>query len=268
MYVHKLLIPNGCLHSSHSSQTSRRTTRRPQTLAQATLPGPQPPSSPFTHAPLVPHGAASVQTRLPHPGQPPGYAGYPFEYPYQGSTRDSSGTAPQRQATDAVDHDTGEGSDAWEAAQNILKAINFGQLFQISNEENKAGEPSTSARSINQQASADRSDKPSLALGTVLLDELPGSRPEGVEKSIELNAEQRAALQAQLALLAAQLAELADVSEDELSHNLEVSQKATTMSGAYTPQVPDEGSGLGDEGDDEDNEDMVEVPVPTTPLTA
>lgn len=176
------------------------------------------------------------------------------------------GTASQKQAADTVDHETGEGSDAWEAAQNILKAINFGQLFQISNEEHKAGELSTSANSIHQQASADGLDKPSLALGTVVLEESTGSRIEGVGKSAELNAEQRAALQAQLALLAAQLAELADVSEDELSHNLEVSQRTVTMSDAYTPQVLGEGSGLGDEAVEEDNEDMVEVPVPTMSL--
>lgn len=210
-----------------------------------------------------------MQTRPPPPGQPPGY-GYPFAYPYQGTSgsahasvaRDSSGTASQKQAADTVDHEIGEGSDAWEAAQNILKAINFGQLFQFSNEENKTGESSTSTNSLNQQATVNGPDKQSLASGVIVADESAGSRLEGVGKSAELNAEQRAALQAQLALLAAQLAELADVSEDELSHNLEVSQRTAAMSGAYTPQVLDERSEQGGDSDDDDNEDMVEVPVP------
>ncbi|KAG6377053.1 hypothetical protein JVT61DRAFT_1102 [Boletus reticuloceps] len=252
--------------------TSRRTTRRPQTLAQTTLPGPQPTSSsPFTHAPLVPHGA-----RLPPPGQPPGYGGYPFGYPFQGtsgaahapSARSSSGTASQKQTADTIDHEAGEGSDAWEAAQNILKAINFGQLFQISNEENKAAEPSMSGGPHSQQATADGRDKPSLALGATIVEESADARVDGVGNAAELDAEHRAALQAQLALLAAQLAELADVSEGELSHNLEIAQRTTSMSESYTPQVLGEGSGPGDDIDDGHNEDMVEVTVPMASLTA
>lgn len=201
---------------------------------------------------------------------------YPFGYPYQGTSafalaavaRDSSGTASQKQAADAVDRETEEGSDAWEAAQNILKAINFGQLFQISNEDNKTGESSSSANSLDQRATVGGPDKPSLASGAIVAEEATGSRLDNVGKSAELDAEQRAALQAQLALLAAQLAELADVSEDELSHNLEVSQRTTTISGVYTPQVLGEGLGQGDDSDDDDNEDMVEVPVPMASLTA
>jgi hypothetical protein len=43
-----------------------------------------------------------------------------------------------------MEEDVGEGSDAWEAAQNILKAINFGGLLQLSNEDGKVtrGDPS------------------------------------------------------------------------------------------------------------------------------
>ncbi|KAG9315822.1 hypothetical protein JVU11DRAFT_3471 [Chiua virens] len=75
------------------------------------------------------------------PGQSPGYGGYPFGYPYPGALgptqpsvgRDGSALTSQKQPVDAIDHETGEGSDAWEAAQNILQAINFGQLIQISN---------------------------------------------------------------------------------------------------------------------------------------
>ena len=251
-------------------------------LAQTALPvpGSQPASSsPFTHTPLVPHGASNLQTRPPPPGQPPGYGGYPLGYPYQGTSgsahapvaRHGSGIASQKQAADAVDHEIGESSDAWEAAQNILKAINFGQLFQISSEENEGGEPSTSGSLPNQPATADAPDKPSLTSGAIFREESASSRLDGAGRSTELDAEQRAALQAQLALLAAQLAELADVSEDELSHNLEiVSQRTADTSDAYTPQVLGEGSGLGDDsgGDDNEDMDMVEVPVPMASLTA
>jgi len=162
------------------------------------------------------------------------------------------------QGHDSIKDRDAKGRDAWEAAQNILKAINFGQLFQISNEENKAGEPSTSVQSINQQASADGSDQPS-ALSAATPAE---SASMLAGNSTELNAEQRAALQAQLALLAAQLAELADVSEDKLSHNLEVPMNTTAVSGACTPLAQGKGP-----GDDEDNEDTVEVPALLTSLT-
>lgn len=274
MYAHKFFILTWVFASLTLTQTSKRTTRRPQTLAQTTLPGAQPPSSPFTHAPLVPHGANNLQTRLPPPGQPPGYGGYPFGYASQGTSgsghaqgsRGSSGTASQKQAAHAVDHETGEGSDAWEAAQNILKAINFGQLFQISNEENKAGESSASGDPHNQQTT-DGPDKPSLLSDAIAPGEYPGSRLDGAGKSAEVNAEQRAALQAQLALLAAQLAELADVSENELSHNLEVSQRTVAMSEAHTPLVLCKGSGPGKDSDNDDNENMEEVPVPMASLT-
>lgn len=208
-----------------------------------------------------------MQTRLPPPGQPPGYGGYPFAYPYQGTSGSghaavARGTASQKQATDAAEHEIGEGSDAWEAAQNILKAINFGQLFQISNEENRTGEFSTFGDAHNRQATAGRPDVSSGAP-----EESAGSRLGGGEKSAELNAEQRAALQAQLALLAAQLAELADVSEDELTHDLEVPQRTATMSDACMLQVSGEGLGLG-VSDDDDNDDMIEVPVPMASLVA
>ncbi|KAG8214557.1 hypothetical protein J3R82DRAFT_9619 [Butyriboletus roseoflavus] len=250
--------------------TSRRTTRRPQTLAQTTLPSPQPPSSsPFTHTPLIPHGTTNLQACLPPPAQPTGYGGYPFGYPYQGTSgsvhapvaRDSLGTTSQKQAAEAVDHEAGEGSDAWEAAQNILKAINFGQ-------ENKAGESPMSANPLDLQATGGGPGKPSSDPGAIVPEESAGSRLDGVGISAELNAEQRAALQAQLALLAAQLAELADVSEDELSHNLEVSQRIAVMSRTHTPQVLGGGSGHGDDSDVDDNEDMVEVPVPMASVTA
>ncbi|KAF8842159.1 hypothetical protein BDN67DRAFT_966145 [Paxillus ammoniavirescens] len=263
--------------SWEGGNTSRRTTRRPQTLAQTALTGPQAPSSsPFTLAPLVPHGVVGLQPRPPPPGQPPGYGGFPFGYPYHSASRPSQTPAPvgasagasKKPAVDNADHETGEGSDAWEAAQNILKAINFGQMFQISTDDDKAGEPgpSTIDNSFDRQTavSFNGPEKQASAISG------EHNHGEGVrlslgaaEQRVELNGEQRAALQAQLALLAAQLAELADVSEDEVSHDSDVSQKVGTVPDAGAPLGSGKRQGSGHDDDDEDDEDMDMVEVPT-----
>lgn len=82
-------------------------------------------------------------------------------------------------ATSTVIDDSGEGSEAWEAAQNILKALNFGNLLQ--QVEHQA-----------QQAAA--AEKTST-------ETCPGVPPIKDE---------RAGLRSDLVLLAAQLAEIAD----------------------------------------------------------
>ncbi|KAF9221644.1 hypothetical protein BS17DRAFT_844303 [Gyrodon lividus] len=271
--------------SWEGGNTSRRTTRRPQTLAQTALPGPQAPSSsPFTHTPLVPHGVVGLQTQPPPPGQPPGYGGYPFGYLYHNASRSSQTPAPvgglagtlQKQPVVSADHETGEGSDAWEAAQNILKAINFGQLFQISNDDDKASEPGPTSTIDGSFVSVNGPEKQASPIsGGPPPGESAGSSLGAAEQQVGLDGEQRAALQAQLALLAAQLAELADVSEDELSHNLNTSQKADTVRDPGAPLSSGKGPGSGhddddddgdydDDGDDDDDDDdmdMVEVPA-------
>ena len=76
--------------------------------------------------------------------------------------------------------DSGEGSEAWEAAQNILKALNFGNLLQ----------------QVEQQArQAAAAEKAATVEGA------PGVPPIKGE---------RAALQSDLVLLAAQLTEIAE----------------------------------------------------------
>ncbi|KAI6147096.1 hypothetical protein BKA82DRAFT_4149533 [Pisolithus tinctorius] len=226
--------------SWEGGNTSRRTTRRPQTHTPGVIPGSQATSSgasPFTHAPLIAHGS---QMRPPPPGQPPGYPGYPYGYYYQG--------APQPASIPIPATDTGEGADAWEAAQSILKAINFGQLLHMS-EGDMAGNPGTTS-----------TERPS-ASSTESLDSQAVSRDRAVGESgpqVELTGEQRAALQAQLALLAAQLAELADVSEDEYSHGPEVVQGKDRTAVASVP----EGAGSRESTEDEDDDmDMVEIPM-------
>jgi hypothetical protein len=75
----------------------------------------------------------------------------------------------------------------------------------------------------------------------------------------EFGPQERAALQAQLALLAAQMAELADGGEDALTPGL-----STVIAGLPTTQAveaktqADEEDG---EGDDDDDMEMVEVPA-------
>ena len=76
--------------------------------------------------------------------------------------------------------DSGEGSEAWEAAQNILKALNFGSLLQ--QVEQHAQQAAAAAEKTSVEA---RPDVPPIK-------------------------DERAALQSDLVLLAAQLAEIAD----------------------------------------------------------
>lgn len=243
--------------SWEGGNTSRRTTRRPQTHTPGVMPGSQATSSgasPFTHAPLIAHGS---QIRPPPPGQPPGYPGYPYGYYYQGAPQPASIPIPatgqpypstQKQPPDNPDQDTGEGADAWEAAQSILKAINFGQLLHMSEGDMTGNSGTTST------------ERPS-ASSTESLDSQAVSRDRAVGESgpqVELTGEQRAALQAQLALLAAQLAELADVSEDEYSHGPEGVQGKDRTAVASVP----EGAGSRESTEDEDDDmDMVEIPM-------
>ncbi|KAI0917384.1 hypothetical protein AcW1_007418 [Taiwanofungus camphoratus] len=257
--------------------TSKRTTRRPQTLAQTIYVmhhPPQPSSSPFTHAPLAPHPHHPQHPQYPPPsgspppgsGQPAPYPGYPYWYPPPGyppypptgyppypppatgdtsaqekaaaaapssaqtstSAPATSGSAPGlAPAKSGEDKDTsGELSDAWEAAQHILQAINFGLQGATSTTE----QTTSSAASTGTEAAADASGasgpsgsahpppvvahagfdfSASVGAGAA------GSIGAGVQRTTTLTDEERASLQAQLALLAAQLDELADTEEDD-----------------------------------------------------
>jgi len=93
----------------------------------------------------------------------------------------------------------------------------------------------------------------------------------------ELSGDERAALQAQLALLAAQLAEFADVGEDELAHDLRPlgnsDEDHVTTTGPESrdninPVHPPADHTIDDEDDEDDDMDMVEVSVPMASLTA
>lgn len=91
----------------------------------------------------------------------------------------------------------------------------------------------------------------------------------------ELSSDERAALQAELALLAAQLAEFADVSEDELAQDLNPPRNieegyvsvAITKSHDYPDSAQPPAEQMNSD-DDDDDMDMVEVHVPMASLIA
>jgi hypothetical protein len=224
-----------------------------------------PATSPFTHAPLS-QPARGTLTHNPSTSIPtsiqekaPQYTHYPYQYPpgagYHGygvsasptvSKDESSAEQPVTATSDAtgqtalgegnaVNEEVGEGGDAWEAAQAILKAINFGSLLQVTATKPAApplSQPPFPANSVPVGPTTDR------ALASDTMNDTPG--PGQVLSDMD-----RASLQAQLALLAAQLAEIA---EDTLTNDL---------------NVTDEGVG-GEEGNDtageEDEMEIVDVP--------
>lgn len=222
-----------------SCKTSKRTTRRPQTLAQTTyaMHHPQsqaPSSSPFTHAPLPHRGHTSTPPAHPPQHQPyPGYtypygaySSYPGYTPYgQAKLATSASVAAKQQAVGATTKTAAEKAvvgasasgkekekekegtadsaeaGAWEAAQHILKAINFGSL---------QGNSSPASTSSNAQAATTSSSD--IASGVDV-----NAEDDGLGRAT-LTDEERASLQAQLALLAAQLSEIVaeeDGDEDE-----------------------------------------------------
>src|SRR6266852_720280 len=185
-----------------------------------------PTTSPFTHAPLPQpagrgaqgHSAstptpASVQEKsLPYPNYPyhfPACVPFPRYGPSEPPPVSKEGPATQQSATavsgeaapvesNAID-EVGEGSDAWEAAQAILKAINFGSLLQ--------------AATTKPAAPPFRQSSPPANLVHVgpASDQATGSESVTPATPIQpLSERDRASLQAQLALLAAQLAEIAE----------------------------------------------------------
>ena len=164
------------------------------------MPAPTP-GPPFTHAPLVHHHQpAAASTQAPtQPHQPTPY-GYPYQpYPGYPSQPQPQATQPESEKSQVAAPASGTQAqidghvdDPYEAAQNILKAINFGSLLQLPPEED-----------ANQSSPTDT--HPLLSVPSTLdiqSTEYPGANP-------------RAELQAHLALLAAQLAELAHADDEE-----------------------------------------------------
>jgi hypothetical protein len=221
-----------------------------------------PTTSPFTHTPLsqsargvLAHNPtampASVQEKVPqyphYPHQfPPSatYPGYGLSAPPPVTKGESSaGQQPMAAALDATaqtapgegnaaNEDVGEGSDAWEAAQAILKAINFGSLLQVSAAKPVAGPPLCQPSPLANSAHAGPASDRAPASNAMTDASVAASPVKG------LSDRDRASLQAQLVLLAAQLAEIA---EDTLANDLNVTDEDAGV---------EEGNGTAGEEDD------------------
>lgn len=82
---------------------------------------------------------------------------------------------------------------------------------------------------------------------------------------IQLNADDRAALQAQLALLAAQMAELAEGEDDVFAHGLSTAMAGVPVTNVDETKMGDhegggEHNGGGDEDDEDEDMELVDVP--------
>jgi len=228
-----------------------------------------PTTSPFTHAPLSQPArgalAHDLSTPMPTSAQEkaPPYTHYQYHYPpsvaypsfgLPGQPPVSKGgfsveqlpvaavpntTTAQAASSQgsAVNEEVGEGSDAWEAAQAILKAINFGSILQATTVKQAGPSPFQPSPPTNSVYAGPASDR-ALAGGVM---NGGGAAASPVQ---ELSDRDRASLQAQLALLAAQLAEIA---EDTLANDLNV-----------TDEDADTEGGHGSVG--EDDMEVVEIP--------
>ncbi|KAH9927063.1 hypothetical protein B0H21DRAFT_826490 [Amylocystis lapponica] len=272
--------------------TTKRTTRRPQTLAQTTYAmhhPPQPPSSPFTHAPLAHshHSPYPAQTGSSAPGQVAQYPGYPYGYPasypyppphgYQPYPPPPAGDTPAPDKAAAASTSTShatpvastaipssgtdkpteevsdEHNDLWEATQHILNAINFGVA-------QAAATP------------AENAAYPPPVIASAGID--PGSDTSPSSQRTMLTDEERSSLQTQLSLLASQLAEIADDDEEEeaseegasgMNLTLDVNDPTDTHRGARIVAVSSgrgDGGNMGDVGVESDDDDMEMVEVP------
>lgn len=219
------------------SQTTRRSTRRPQNFNVTSTPSAAasssaPATSPFTHAPRAPLGAHQP----PYP-----YSGYPGFPPPNSSQATPAGSPPAPDEAMA----SADVSDPMDAAQQILKAINLDRLLKLNSSETqeKAGGEESRA-SVDNIVSNLRDDSNAMhGLESGLLD--------------GLDDKDRAALQAQLVLLAVQLTELA--------HEAQTQSEGVTAGDDKVP-VPEVGVSEGlvgeEEEEEEDDDDMEEAIIP------
>lgn len=185
-------------------------------------------------------------------------------------------TRPQHGPLEIPEGQVREGTDAWEAAQSILKAINFGQLFQISSEDGAATHvDSTTVAQVPPPVFASSVEVSSTFDGQAVAASIEASissRDAETFSRVELSGDERAALQAQLALLAAQLAEFADVGEDELAQDLHphrrIEEDDVSATDSLIPIQSSSDKIINDEDDEDDDMDMEEVTVPMASLTA
>ena len=233
-------------------QTSRRATRRPQTQMQQTNAAVSSPRPPFTYVPLIREQCSLQYAGYPYPCPYPGYAGYPQPHPQtQPQPSQPASSEVVADATDKAasgfDPSSGVDKDAYEAAQNILKAINFGDLFQIASENGGDGKKSNDV-SVDQLTSllvqaqnvmsAQMDDVPHAASPPAAsLPTLSVAAGVAVPATLECPKNIRAELQAQLALLAAQLAELSQERAENVDSSGEQTQAGPLSVSELRPQL-------------------------------
>ncbi|KAF8162874.1 hypothetical protein B0H34DRAFT_298567 [Crassisporium funariophilum] len=273
--------------------TSRRTTRRPQTQNSSSGGGAAP-ASPFTHAPLVHHHHTPTPTQTPaHQSYQPQPYGYPYPhmgygYPPQAQPSTSAPAVTAAAATDtskaALDSD-GDSADAYEAAKAILNAINGGNLIQFPPDDFSATATDHDDQSSHHQSISHGVEQLLSHLQTTLASSAAASAsgsgtvpiPAAPAPATNPDAptDPRAELQAQLALLAAQLAELAqtedgpDVQDLPAPMSIPISrpapipapapapEPAPPVSVAVLPPVAVPETELDDESDDDDMEEII-----------
>jgi len=220
-----------------------------------------PKASPFTRTPLENKRAtpsASVAAgHAPYPG-----AAHPYTYPPPAQYPAYPPGFSQDATADgtAANEDTGEGSDAWEAAQTILKAINFGSLIQVDQDDAQGAGKTGSSNAVSGIVQDEAVHPPLIVSSTSVDVSSTGVTGAGIAAvSGELGPQERAALQAQLALLAAQMAELANGGDDALAQGL-----SSVMVGSPTTRMGETAT-LAEEDNDDDME-RVEVPAASNAL--
>jgi len=236
------------------------------------------------HHPPPPRVVAAGQP--PYPAQPYGYPGYaPYgSHQPQASTSKTPGANPEpapsslKDSTELATSSGDSAAAAYEAAQSILKAINFGDLLKLPPDEQheQKTQGAFAAQSAGDGVEQLLSHVQAILAAENAEEEAPSSGSSLVPLPVlPASAETRAELQAQLALLSAQLAELAqtECQSDAVVPHLAGSQPimnslvadhpgsstTTVASGVVSPgTLPSIGTSV-EGGVDSDEDDMEEI---------
>lgn len=181
------------VHHPHQQQIQQH-----QPYAYSSYPYPQGAFPGYTAPPPPAASAAASAQTQPAPTTP---------------TAAPAAAAAEPKSADTQSNSSKDVSDAYEAAQSILKAINFGSLLQLPAEETQEGVAARETRP-HSQPPANTALIASAGQPSTLLAALGGTQATAVvAPHAQVSANSRADLQAHLALLAAQLVELARVDE-------------------------------------------------------
>ena len=229
------------------------------------------------------HTPSTAAARPPFPpyGYPYAHMGYPGIPPPPPPPPPAS-VASSPSAKQSPDRD-GDSVDAYEAAQTILKAINFRNLLQLPAEDpedglaadgHQAQQSGLETLLSHVQAALASSAADASAAGPLAVPAPVGvmPAPSALPINIESAADPRAELQAQIALLAAQLVELSQAEEavpivqDMPPAPLPLPISVSThdpppQNPPATPAIPDinPSETQVDDNDDSDDDDMEEI---------